>query len=197
MITQAKSSAFKLRVAKSILQAGGIIAYPTDTIAGLGALPIYPQSIEKIIAFKQRKKNKGLILLGSNIGQFSDWIDPNDKNKLKKMNAKQDRPTTFLVHPHPYLNQKSLKLISGQFEKIAVRISKIEHIRELIGELNCPIISTSLNIAGKPTLTKNYQVKQFFSELDYCVDLNWTYSTDATHSQIIDLHSGKTIRYSD
>ena len=68
------ASDFSIRHAAHIIKHGGIIAYPTDTIYGLGCDPFNPDAIEKINLIKQRPLNKHFILLAGNIKQLRSLI---------------------------------------------------------------------------------------------------------------------------
>jgi len=56
------------------LKKGGVIAYPTEAVWGLGCDPNNIQAIEKVLGLKKRSVDKGLILIGSSADQFSGYI---------------------------------------------------------------------------------------------------------------------------
>lgn len=194
-------SRFHYSKARQVLRQGGIIAYPTDTISGLGALAVFEDTLVNLIRLKKRDFNKGLILLGTELSQFIDFVDPNELVQLNDFlknqktqtqhNLNDFRPTTYLVLSNPKLPKNIKQLIAGGYEKIAIRITDNLKIKLLLEGINLPIVSSSLNLSGNKTLYKNYQLKKFFSTLDYVVPLN---SECKTHSRIVDFQTGKIIR---
>ena len=74
-----------LRKAVSILSTGGIIAYPTEAVYGLGCLPTSENSIEKLLNLKQRPKAKGLILVAETIEQLLPYIYISNDVKIEEI----------------------------------------------------------------------------------------------------------------
>ncbi|MCV2509504.1 MAG: Sua5/YciO/YrdC/YwlC family protein, partial [Neisseriaceae bacterium] len=72
----------KIRQAKAHLRRGGIIAYATESCFGLGVLPNHPKAISRLIKLKKRAVNKGLIVIGDTIEQFSPLISPLSASEL-------------------------------------------------------------------------------------------------------------------
>ena len=70
--------------AVDVLQNGGVIAYPTEAVFGLGCDPKNLSAVKVILELKQRKKEKGLILVASSIEQLKDYIQPLEKNIEEK-----------------------------------------------------------------------------------------------------------------
>jgi len=156
-----------IRHAAQILTEGGLIAYPTEAVFGLGCLPDRHDTIQKLLTLKKRPKEKGLILLASDLSQLSPYLCPIDPNILKKIKASWPGPTTWIL-PTP---QETSPLIRGNFESIAVRISAHPIVQELCTQCQSPIISTSANISGQPMSYTTQDVKKHFNnDLDYILD---------------------------
>ena len=66
----------KLHTQKAIstCRAGGIIAYPTEAVFGLGCIPIYEHSVRRILRLKRRSIRKGLILVASETNQLEEFV---------------------------------------------------------------------------------------------------------------------------
>ncbi|HHA19167.1 MAG TPA: tRNA threonylcarbamoyladenosine biosynthesis protein RimN, partial [Methylophaga sp.] len=64
----------KIRHAVHILQQGGLIAYPTEAVFGLGCLPEHLHSIKRLLQIKQRPIEKGLILVASDFYQLEPYL---------------------------------------------------------------------------------------------------------------------------
>jgi len=145
----------------AIIQQGGIVAYPTEAVFGLGCDPHNPAAVQRLLALKQRSEAKGLIVIAANIAQLANYIsdditdhgcesDCNSKRVLKKhtlektVSSKQNSPTTWLVPA----NEKVPKWITGQYSSVAVRISTHPACQQLCLAVAYPIISTSANPSG-------------------------------------------------
>lgn len=155
------------KIALWYLKNGGVIAHQTDTVVGLACLPTHIKAIEKILKLKRRHKNKGLILLGSNIKQFKKYLPENlDKNILQKLQQPTKTPTTWLVPT----SKKISRLIRGKFDTVAMRITKNPEIVFLCQRLNSVLVSTSANIKNKPPATNILKLRSFFkNKLDFVV----------------------------
>ena len=75
---------FKTRLAVNVLNSGGVVSLPTDTIQGLSCLPLNT-SLQRLAKLKQRSSKKGFILISNNIHHFEAYV--NDLNLLKKNKA--------------------------------------------------------------------------------------------------------------
>lgn len=150
-----------------ILQQGGIIAYPTEAVFGLGCLANKPQSIEKLLKLKQRPIDKGLILLAAEFSQFKDYIELLDDSVLHKIQSSWPGPTTWVVPARP----ETSPLIRGKFNSIAIRISAHPIVQALCRQCQSPIISTSANMSGQNMTYNTAQVRlQFKEQLDYILE---------------------------
>lgn len=153
-------SNYNLSDAIKTLQTQGVIAYPTESVFGLGCDPDSDLAIQKILDLKQRPAHKGLILIASNIEQLQTYADFSTLNETLLNNLKQTWPGPYTwVVPA----QKSLsKLISGDFDSVAVRVSDHPVVQALCNEFNKPIISTSANLSGLEACITAKQVEQMF-----------------------------------
>jgi len=177
--------------AAEIFQLGGIIAYPTEAVFGLGCDPDNHSAIQKLLSLKQRSVDKGLILLASDYSQLQPYIDElniSEQQMLKILSRwpgaiTQILPAKTMISP----------LLSGVFESIAVRITEHPDVIALCRKTNKAIISTSANISGTPASTTWQKVSQQFpTQLDYLIKTN-TLGFDAP-STIIDGITGKVLR---
>lgn len=181
-----------LRQAASILHAGGVIAYPTETVYGLGCDPLNYSAIERLLALKQRPVEKGLILIGARLEQLWPYIDVSDDQLLQKLQTPTPQPTTWVV---PARNHTP-SWLSGQHDSIAVRISSNPIAAEICNHFNGAIVSTSANPARLPPARSALTIKRYFDdELDYL--LHATTKPDNKPSEIRDLLSDKRFRSSE
>jgi len=151
-----------------VFHQGGIIAYPTEAVFGLGCDPDNEQTIEKLLALKQRSKDKGLILIAGNYSQLRPYIDDAaiPQNKRVSVFSRWPGPITQVLP----VNKAISPLIYGAFKTVAVRVTAHPDIVALCKQTGKPIISTSANISGCETAYTWQQVlKQFPEQLDFII----------------------------
>ncbi len=187
-----KSQKQKLDQAVTVLQHGGIIAYPTEAVYGLGCDPKNLSALKKLLVIKQREKEKGLILVAANFEQLKPYLLPLEKNieeKLLKSWQDSHRPTTWIV---PVKKEVS-DYLKGRFNTLAVRVSKHPIVKELCEKFNGAIVSTSANISGQESVRTVEQVKQIFeNKIDFILDGET--DLNAQPSEIRDALTNKIIR---
>ena len=178
-----------VEAAKAIKQ-GGVIAYPTETVWGLGCDPWNRSAVYRILEIKSRPVEKGVILIGSSQDQFAPLLDPLSREDRAKLSACWPGPYTWLI-PDP--EHWVPEWVKGQFDTVAVRVSSHPKVQELCQATGHPIVSTSANRAGEePLLTFAGTEQEFSGELDAIVDGET--GEQRIPSEIRDLRSGKIIR---
>jgi len=135
----------RLRQAAAVLHAGGVIAYPTEGVYGLGCRPDDPQAVERLLRLKQRPVAAGLILIAASLGQLEDWIQP-DRRESRALATPPGGPVTWLVTAGPL----TPGWITGGRATVAVRITRHPVARGLCLAAGLPLVSTSANRRGKP-----------------------------------------------
>lgn len=143
------------------LQNGQVIAYPTESVYGLGCDPKQPKAIEKVIHLKQRQPDKGLILIASNFEQLKPYIADIDDEIIARARATWPGPVTW-VWP---INESSTiySLLHGRFKSVAVRVSAHPVVVQLCNSFGGAIVSTSANRQGKEPARTAEKVRQYFS----------------------------------
>ena len=156
--------------AVNVLHQGGVIAYPTEAVYGLGCDPKNLSAVKKILDLKQRKKEKGLILIASDFEQLKSYISPLEKTIEDKMFdswQEQRAAITWLV---PVDKDISIYL-KGQFDTLAVRVSHHPLVKELCDKFSGAIISTSANIATQEAARTAEEVKKIFTnKIDFIIE---------------------------
>ena len=181
---------FQLRQRLSLLNAGAVIAYPTETVWGLGCLPNDEQALQHLAQIKRRSLNKGFILVSPNIEYCLPYI--NSKFHLiakQHITLNTEQATTWLIPK----SQKLSSFISGQFNTVAIRISPHPFIQEMCDNLLTPLVSTSANIHARPSLNSSLLIARHLGhKLDHIV---YGYSNGSGQaSTIIDCQSQQIIR---
>ena len=177
---------FVMRAANVLLR-GGVIAYPTEGVFGLGCLPDDANALQRLLGIKQRDAEKGLILIAANACQFDGWISlPGDASLPDPDPA---HPTTWIVPPGPNVTP----LLRGAHENLAVRITTNPTARKLCLAVDMPLVSTSANLSGKTTVrNRNVLQRLFGSIVDYVVPGDCGPASGP--SEIRDFTSGEILR---
>lgn len=129
----------------SVLQSGGIILYPTDTIWGIGCDATNAQAVHKIYELKQREESKSMIVLLADEREVIKYVAQADLRVFDYL-ASTTRPTT-VIYQDAIGMAENLIAPDGS---IAIRIVKDEFCKHLIKRLKKPLVSTSANISGQP-----------------------------------------------
>ena len=141
------------------LKAGGIVAYPTETVYGLGCDPLDPGAVERLLHLKQRPMAKGLILIGAEPAQLRPYLDLSDPDLLRKLEQPCTPPTSWIV---PAADTTPVWL-TGHHTSLAVRLTPHPVARALCLAFGGAIVSTSANPAGLPPARSALQVRRYFN----------------------------------
>ena len=183
------SSPWHIRQAAHALHVGGVIAYPTETVFGLGCNPLNLQAVEKLLTLKQRPVEKGLILIGANLEQLMFYIDVTDLSLLEKLARPTERPTTWIAPARPF----TPRWLTGKHNSIAVRITSHPAANALCEQFGGAIVSTSANPGGLAPARSTLKVRSYFDEqIDYLLRGNTP--IEANPSEIRDLITDKVLR---
>lgn len=177
--------------AAEVFENGGLLAYPTEAVFGIGCDPDNEEAIQKLLAIKSRSPEKGLILLAANYSQLLPYIDDTSIPQDKRFTVLSRWPdgVTQIVKKNPSVSP----LISGKFDSIAVRVTSQPDVVALCNKVNKPIISTSANLSGEaPAKTWQELDTRLTEQLDMVVKGN-TLGFNKP-STIIDALTGDTIR---
>lgn len=140
------------------LNAGGVIAYPTEAVYGLGCDPDNEAAVLALLAIKQRPVEKGLILVAANYSQLMPYVDDKAIPPKKRYQIFSSWPGhVSWVLP---ASQAAPKWITGQFDSIAVRVSAHPVVQQLCLTYGKPLVSTSANLSGQPAITNKTELEQ-------------------------------------
>jgi len=172
----------------SILRQGGIIAYPTDTVYGLGASSSIPKAIEKIYSMKNRPLDLPLPLLAADISQVKD-IAHSLPDVAELFMEKFFPGALTLVLP---ASDKIPGIITAGGISVAVRIPDHPVPIALAKGLGSPIIGTSANLSGLPSPQSAEEVyTQLGDTVDFIIDGGR--SPGSKESTIIDVTEDKPV----
>lgn len=179
--------------AAAALHRGGVVAYPTEAVWGLGCDPFNEAAVARLLALKQRAVDKGLILIAGALDQFDGLLDwdalPTDRGEA--VYASWPGPHTWSVPasgrvPH---------WITGAHDGVAVRVSAHPAVIALCAAFGGPLVSTSANPAGAapPKALSDFD-PALLAQLDGIVD--GELGGLANPTEIRDARSGGVLRSS-
>ena len=181
---------WSLRQAAKIIQNGGVIAYPTETVYGLGCHPLDEIAVKRLLQIKQRDPGKGLILIANDIRQLEPFLKPLSKADRTRLNKPLANAVTWLIPAQDWVPA----WLTGWHSKLAVRVTRHPVAASLCHAAKMPIISTSANLAGHRPARSSLQVRQQLGNyLDAIV--SGTINTGANPSIIRDLETAEIIRH--
>ena len=136
---------YRIRQAANILWQGGIIAYATEGVWGLGCLPHELDAIHRILTIKQRAADKGLILVAASFDQLEPYLAPLPKASRKAMLETWPGPVTWVAPAASWVPMD----ITGGRSTVAVRVSAHAGVQALCLAADSALISTSANRSGR------------------------------------------------
>ena len=158
----------EVAAALKVVQQGGIILYPTDTIWGIGCDATNTEAVQKIYRLKQRDEAKSMIILLDTDNKLQSYISDVPELAYDLIEFAEN-PLTLVM---PGAKNISPSLIAAD-GSVGVRISDHPFCQQLIQRLRKPLVSTSANISGKPSPQYFSQIDQeIIDGVDYVVDID-------------------------
>lgn len=186
MIAQPTSQ--NINQAANIIKNGGLIAYPTETVYGLGADPHNDEAVQKIFIAKGRAEDKGIILLIRGVDDLSTLVRTVSSTARTLIRAFWPGPLTLVFRANPDL---SPALLGGR-DTIALRHSSSSIASQLLTALGGPLTSTSANRSTEPPARSACEVENALGEhLDLILDGGLSDST--LPSTLVDVSSDRAI----
>jgi L-threonylcarbamoyladenylate synthase len=184
----ARSIALKLGQAARTLTSGGVIAYPSEAVYGLGCDPWNPDAVARILTLKQRPLKAGLILIASNPGQLTGWIMPGPEEE-QRLYTEQRQVVTWVISADP----GAPDWITGGRDSVAVRLTRHGLSAALCEAAGMALVSTSANRRGHPPAKTALGVRRMFGAQ---IDLVLAGSTGGKRkpSEIRDARTGAVLR---
>jgi len=153
--------------AVQVLRNGGIIAYPTESVYGLGCDPSNIESIKRLLNIKQRQRDKGVILIAADFSQLTPYLVDIDERLQQPVLASWPGPVTWLWPAKSDLS----RWLRGRHETLAVRVSAHPLVVKLCEQFGGALISTSANPTRQLPARSAQQVRELFADdLDYILE---------------------------
>ncbi len=167
MIKSSLDIKHQIELGISVLERGGLVAFPTDTVYGLGAGANMPQAVERVYKVKGRPLNMALPLLLADIAQIGEVAQSVPLLAWRLADKFLPGALTMVL----YKSSSVSDVITGGGSKIAVRIPAHPIPVSLIRGLGMPLIGTSANLSGKPSaLTAAEVLSQFGDRIELVID---------------------------
>ena len=138
------------------LKAGEVVAFPTETVYGLGADATNPTAVAKIFEAKGRPADNPLIIHVATIEQIEQYVTEVSADARRLIKAFMPGPLTIIL---PNDNKIADNVTAG-LDTVAIRIPDHPAAQELIRKVNLPIAAPSANLSGKPSPTSAIHVFQ-------------------------------------
>lgn len=153
-----------LAQATQVLRDGGIIAYPTEGVFGLGCDPFNATAVLRLLKLKHRNTDKGVILLASSWRQVA---------KLIKINKRDRMLINTISHPVTWICPATTKVprwICGKFPSVAIRVTLHPLAQRICDQFGGSIVSTSANLEGDaPAKSAQELTQQLVWGIDFVV----------------------------
>lgn len=157
-------SYWQVRLASHIIQQGGVVAYPTEGVFGLGCDPRQEAAVRRILKLKGRSAKKGLILIAADFSQLQPYLLPLTAEIWARLEGSWPGAVTWLLPARPGVP----RWLRGQYTTLAVRVTAHPPAASLCQKLGYAIVSTSANRAARPPARTALQVRRVFgSGVDY------------------------------
>lgn len=182
-------NAWHLRRAVHILRAGGVVAYPTEAVYGLGCDPFNERAILRLLAIKDRAADKGLIVIAADPEQLTALVLPQSSETMEPVLASWPGPITWLLPATPAVPV----WLTGASERIAVRVTAHPLAAALCRGFGGALVSTSANRSGRPPARTALQARRMLGDRVDCFITGPTGGA-MRPSEIRDARDGRVLR---
>ncbi len=165
-INQQNPSPRSIQRVVDILRNGGVIAYPTDTVYGIGCDIFNKKAIERIYQLKRKDKKSPLSFVCSDLSHISEFAKISNY-AYRIMKRHLPGPYTFILNA----SSSVPKVLMPRKKTVGIRIPDNNITLSIVKTLGNPVISTSANISGQETGSDPYDIEsQLKHSLDEIVD---------------------------
>ncbi|TYL46812.1 L-threonylcarbamoyladenylate synthase [Marinomonas sp. IMCC 4694] len=147
-------------VLADIIRQGGVIAYPTEGVWGLGCDPFNHAAVKRILALKDRPESKGLILIAGEANALSAWKETLDAAAYQRLISDNAMPTSWVV-PDTHI---APSWVRGEHQSVAIRLSQHPPVQTLCLAFQGVLVSTSANPAGLAPAMSAEEVHLYFGD---------------------------------
>lgn len=149
-------AALRIRRTARCVRAGGVVAYPTEAVFGIGCLPSDDAALARVLRIKRRSWRKGMLVIGASLEQIERWAMLERSPLLDEILAGWPGPYTWVLPARP---RTPMRLTGGR-HTIAVRCTAHPIAAELCRQAGSALVSTSANASGQPPLLQAADVRR-------------------------------------
>jgi len=183
----------EIKIIRSILnKPDGVIAFPTDTVWGVGCLVQNKEAVEKIYSVKGRPKNKPLILLGSKIEYLVPYVSHIIPEAQEIMDKYFPGAITIILPK----SHKTPDYVTSGFNTVGIRVPNHPVFLDVLENATEEhvLATTSANLSGEPSSSKKSDVEAVLQDsVDYIVD-DYGYSACGQASTIVSIDDNGHIK---
>ena len=173
-----------------VLNRGGLILYPTDTIWGIGCDATNAEAVKKVYDLKRRDDNKALIVLLDSVDNLDHYV-VNVPEIARELLDVAVKPLTIIYDGAFNVAPNLL----GENDSLGIRIPHEDFSQRLCAEFGKPLVSTSANVSGEASAKTFADISNEIKQrVDYVVNYRQEDTTPHTASNIIMLHSDGTFK---
>ncbi len=155
MSTPAPLQPWRLRLAAHRLHRGGVIAYPTESVFGLGCDPLNEEAVRRLLAIKRRHPGKGVILIADCFERLQPYLGAIPRHRLDEVLRHWPGPHTWLLPAAPWVPA----WLTGRHTTLAMRVTAHPVAAALCRAAGMPLVSTSANLSGRPPARSPLQTR--------------------------------------
>lgn len=161
------TSEYDLVLAGEIIKSGGLVAFPTETVYGLGANAFDENAVKNIYLAKGRPSDNPLIVHVSKKEDITPLVKEITPKAKALIDAFFPAPLTVILPKSEMINNT----VSGGLDTVAVRMPENETARRIIEFSGCPVAAPSANTSGLPSPTKaKYVMDDMMGKIDAIID---------------------------
>lgn len=180
----------EIKRACEVLQQGGIILYPTDTIWGIGCDATNAEAVKKVYDIKKREDSKSMLVLIDSSSKLNFYVDTVPEIAYDLIDV-SDKPLTIIYSGAKHLADN---LIAPD-GSIGIRITNEEFSNTLCRTFRKAIVSTSANVSGDPAPAIFSEINnEIIKEVDYVVNFRREEQKRSQASGIIKVEEGGIIK---
>lgn len=180
----------EIKKACEVMQAGGIILYPTDTIWGIGCDATNEEAVKKVYELKKRVDNKAMLVLIDGPAKLNAYVTEVPDIAWDLIDV-TDKPLTII---YPKAKNLAPCLLAGD-GSVGIRVTSEAFSKRLCERFRKPVVSTSANISGEPNAASFGEISEEIKKgVDYIVNYRQDDMKKVTPSGIIKLEQGGIIK---
>lgn len=142
------------KIAGDIIRSGGLVAFPTETVYGIGANALNEEALLKIYEAKGRPSDNPLIMHISNVDWLPQYVDGISDKALILIEAFWPGPLTMVFKKSDLVSS----VVTGGLDTVAIRMPKHPIAKMIIDQAGVPVAAPSANLSGKPSPTRGQHV---------------------------------------